>query len=201
MLAWGSAAILCLAFLCQGAFLRKKIRALETRRAQADISLAEAAQTLQAHQAHSARQAEETQSLRDALAAKEAALAEAAASLDMQKDLFAKQAEQIHFLQKTLQEKDAVLAKLTAPRPKLYLPDEAEPQPEDLLVYYNENTGIYHADRSCAPYQAVEMSLSQVPTQGRPCKKCAEWVLSLSAIPDGPSEEEDQLSLFDGSDP
>lgn len=201
MLAWGIAAILCLTFLCQGAFLRKKIRALEARRAQADISLAEAAQTLESHQASAARQAKENQLLRDSLAAKEAALAEAAAALDMQKDLFAKQAEQTQLLQKTLQEKDAALAELTAPRPRLYLPDEAEPQPEDPLVYYNENTGIYHADRSCAPYQAVEMSLLQVPTQARPCKKCAERVLSLSVTPDGPSEEEDQLSLFDGSDP
>lgn len=167
MLAWGIAIGLCLALACQGAFLRKKIRTLETRCAQQDNSLEEAARTLEA-----------------------------------QKALTAQCQTAIDTLQSTLAEKEAALEKLSAPpKPRLYLPDADALEPEEITVYYNENTGIYHADRFCAPYQAIETPLSQVPPQARPCKKCAEGVLPSSLLPDDlPQEEENQLSLFESSE-
>lgn len=167
MLAWGIAMALCLALVCQGGFLRKKIRALETRCAQQDISLEEVAR-----------------------------------ALESQKALTTQCQVSIDKLQGTLAEKEAALEKLSAPpRPKLYLPDADVLEPEERIVYYNENTGIYHADRFCAPYQAIETPLSQVPALARPCKKCAEGVLPSSLLPnDHPQEEENQLSLFEPSE-
>lgn len=84
-----------------------------------------------------------------------------------------------------------------APQQKLYLPDLPEPE-ADPLVYFNENTGIYHADRACAPYQAVPVSLAEVIGHARPCKKCAEGRFPSPAPLESPEEpEEDQLSLFE----
>lgn len=164
MLAWGFAAVLCLALVCQGVLLRRKIRAFEAQQARLDQTLAESAQ-----------------------------------ALDAQKTLTAQQQEANQALLASLAEKEAALAELT-PKPKLYLPDEEESHPEEPqepIVYYNENTGIYHADRFCAPYQAIETLLSQVPPRARPCKKCAEGVLPPALLPaDPPQEEENQLSLF-----
>lgn len=167
MLAWGIAMGLCLALVCQGAILRKKIRALEIHCAQQDSALEEAAQ-----------------------------------NLDAQKALTTQCQASIDTLQSTLAEKEAALEKLSAPpKPKLYLPDTDALEPEEITVYYNENTGIYHADRFCAPYQAIDTPLSQVPPQARPCKKCAEGVLPSSLLPDDfPQEEESQLSLFEPSE-
>lgn len=167
MLAWGIVIGLCLALLCQGAFLRKKIRTLEARCAQQDHALEEAAQTL-----------------------------------DAQKALTTQCQAAIDALQDSLAEKEAALEKLSAPpKPKLCLPDADRTEPEERIVYYNENTHIYHADRFCAPYQAIETPLSQVPPQARPCKKCADGVLSPSPLPtDHPQEEDNQLSLFEPSE-
>lgn len=194
MLAWGIAAVLCLALVCQGAFLRQKIRALDARQAQTDASLSETTQALHAQKALTIRQTAEMQALQKSLE-------ETATALDAQKALTVRQAEENQALLASLAEKEAALAELTAPpKPKLYLPDEEEPQPEapqEPIVYYNENTGIYHADRSCAPYQAIETPLSQLPPQARPCKKCAEGVLPLSPPPENQPEAENQLSLFD----
>lgn len=175
MLAWGIVAALCLAFLFREFFLRRKIRALQSDCAHLTVSLEKAAQALDEQTSLAAGRLEDKLTLTAALAEKEAALAE----------------------------KDAALAALTAPaKPKLYLPDkdaaESEQQP---LVYYNENTGIYHADRACAPYGAIELPLAQVPSQARPCKKCAEGMLPVPPLPpDQPDEEESQLSLFDGAE-
>lgn len=84
-----------------------------------------------------------------------------------------------------------------APQQKLYLPDLPEPE-ADPLVYFNENTGIYHADRACAPYQAVPVSLAEVIDHARPCKKCAEGRFPAPAPRESPVEQEaDQLSLFE----
>lgn len=167
MLAWGIAMGLCLVLVCQGIFLRKKIRTLQARCARQDSSLEEATR-----------------------------------ALDAQQTLTAQYQTSIDTLQNALAEKEAALEKLSAPpKPKLYLPDADAPEPEEITVYYNENTGIYHADRSCAPYQAIETPLSQVPAQARPCKKCAEGVLPPSLLPnDHPLEEENQLSLFELSE-
>lgn len=163
MLAWGIAIGLCLALVCQGIFLRKKIRALETLCAQQDTSLKETSQ-----------------------------------NLETQKALTAQCQTTVGELQTALAEKEAALEKLSAPpKPRLYLPDADIPDPEEITVYYNENTGIYHADRFCAPYQAIETPLSQVPPQARPCKKCAEGVLPAPVPPDDQPQEENQLSLFD----
>lgn len=174
MLAWGIVIGLCLAFLCLGALLRQKIRALQASCARLETSLAEATQDLDSEKAHSAQQLAHNQALTAALAEAEAALSE----------------------------KTAALAALTTPDPpKLYLPENDAQGPEtsaDTTVYYNENTGIYHADRACAPYQAVELPLSQVPSTARPCKKCAESILPAPTAPEAPPpESENQLSLFD----
>lgn len=183
MLAWGIVAIVCLALVCQGVFLRQKIRALEARLVQTDASLSETTQAL----------AEEKQTLQKSLE-------ESTTALGAQKALSARQAEEIQALLASLAEKEATLAALSAAKPKLYLPDEEELQPEqpqEPIVYYNENTGIYHADRFCAPYQAIETPLSQVLPQARPCKKCAVGVLPSASVPAfQPQEEENQLSLF-----
>lgn len=167
MLAWGIVIGLCLAIVCQGALLRKKIRALETRCAQLDGSLEETAHALEEQKA----QTDQCQSAIDTL-------------------------------QGALAEKEAALEQLSAPpKPKLYLPDTDALASDEITVYYNENTGIYHADRFCAPYQAIETPLSQVPPQARPCKKCAEGVLPPARLPDDhPQEEENQLSLFELSE-
>lgn len=170
MLAWGIAVVLCLALVCQGAFLRQKIHALDTCQTRLSQALEETAQTLEAQKALAAQQAETAQALRLSLA-----------------------------------EKEAMLTELSAPKPRLYLPDEEEPQmdtPREQIVYYNENTGIYHADRFCAPYQAIETPLSQIPSHARPCKKCAEWMFSPPPPASQPlPEAESQLSLFDSPAP
>lgn len=193
MLAWGIAATVYLALVCQGAFLRQKIRTLKARQAQTDVSLAETTQSLTTQKALTARQAEENQLLQKSLE-------ETATALAVQKTLTARQAEENQALLASLAEKESALAELSALKPKLYLPTEEDPQPEapqEPIVYYNENTGIYHADRFCAPYQAIETPISQIPPRARPCKKCAEGVLPTVSIPASqPREEENQLSLF-----
>ena len=162
MLTWGIAIGLCLALVCQGIFLREKIRVLEASCARQDSALEEAAQNLEAQKALTAQCQTTIEELRAALA-----------------------------------EKEAALEKLSAPpKPRLCLPDTDIPDPEEIIVYYNENTGIYHADRFCAPYQAIETPLSQVPPQARPCKKCVEGVLPAPVPPDDHPQEENQLSLF-----
>lgn len=166
MLAWGIAVVLCLALVCQSAFLRQKIHTMDTQQALLRQSLEETARALEA-----------------------------------QKVLTAQQAEAAQALCVSLTEKEAMIAELSAPKPKLYLPEEEEPQtdiPREQIVYYNENTGIYHADRFCAPYQAIETPLSQIPPHARPCKKCAEWMCSPPPPANQPlPEAESQLSLFD----
>lgn len=85
------------------------------------------------------------------------------------------------------------------PKPKLYLPDPEEPSQEAVcMVYFNENTGIYHADRACAPYQAVAIPLADIGETARPCKKCAEGRLPSPAAQEAPAQEDedDQMCLF-----
>lgn len=124
--------------------------------------------------------------------------------LASRQSLCALQEETIASLSARLSEQETQLQALAAqPRQKLYLPED---DPIDLweepMVYFNENTGIYHADRACAPYQAVPMALGQLPEQARPCKKCAEGQLPTpppaEPAPEGASEE--QISLFDEAD-
>lgn len=119
----------------------------------------------------------------EALTALKKALAEKDATLAEKEELLA--------------EKEAALAQYAAlPRPKLYLPDPEAPY-GSYTVFYNENTGIYHADRACAPYQAVPTHLYEVMDHARPCKKCAEGLLPFPTPPQPqPQDEEDQLSLF-----
>lgn len=190
MLAWGIAMGLCLAFLCRGAFLWKKIRALEARCAQLDGSLEETAHALEEQNALTTQHRNTIVSLQQ--------------SLDEKDAVAAQQQDAIAVLQKALDEKNEALTTLAPPpKPRLYLPDDEEPATEDPLdtvIYYNENTGIYHADRHCAPYQAIEMPLCQVPPQARPCKKCAEGILPHSLLPDDHPQEENQLSLFELSE-
>lgn len=107
---------------------------------------------------------------------------------------------QIQDLQETLAEKEQQIAQLTAPpKPILRIPDPEELPQEDTdgeMVYFNEHTGIYHADRACAPYQAIPLPLAEVKDNARPCKKCAEG--RLPAPEQTPLEPgESQLSLFD----
>ena len=191
MLAWGIVIGLCLVFLFQGALLRKKIRALQGRCAQLDHCLTETTHSLKKQEALVTQRQNTIVSLQQSLDEKDAAATQ--------------QQDAIAALQKALDEKDeALTALMSPPKPKLYLPDDEEPaaeDPLDTLVYYNENTGIYHADRHCAPYQAIEMPLCQVPPQARPCKKCAEGVLPSSPLSDDhPQEEENQLCLFELSE-
>lgn len=140
--------------------------------------------------------------LEDRCAQLDGSLEETAHALESQRARADQYQSAIDALQCTLAEKEAALEQLSAPpKPKLYLPDADALEPEEITVYYNENTGIYHADRFCAPYQAIETPLSQVPPHARPCKKCAEGVLPSSLLPDDqPQEEENQLSLFEHSE-
>lgn len=134
----------------------------------------------------------------------EAQLEAKAQELASRQSLCALQEETIASLSARLSEKEAQLQELAAqPRQKLYLPEEAPADPrEEPMVYFNENTGIYHADRACAPYQAVPMALGQLPEQARPCKKCAEGQFPAPppAEPTPESASEEQISLFDGDD-
>lgn len=131
------------------------------------------------------------------------------ALLSAQKTLCAQADATVEALITQLAQKEAAMEDLTAqltqtqaqlealtPRPKLYLPDEEPPQAPP--VYYNENTGIYHTDRACAPYQAILLTPEQLPPHARPCKKCAEGHL-FPAPPEASREEdpESQLCLFD----
>lgn len=108
---------------------------------------------------------------------------------------------QIQDLQETLAEKEQQIATLTAPpAPKLCIPDPETLPAEDTecIVYFNEHTGIYHADRACAPYQAIPLPLAEVKDNARPCKKCAEGRLPAPTQEQTPPEPgESQLSLFD----
>lgn len=97
-----------------------------------------------------------------------------------------------------LAQTQAQLEALTPPQ-KLYLPNDDPPEPPPVPpVYYNENTGIYHMDRACAPYQAIPLTPEQLPPHARPCKKCTEGHL-FPTPPETTQEEnpESQLSLFD----
>lgn len=131
------------------------------------------------------------------------------ALLSAQKTLCAQADATVEALVAQLAQKEAAMEDLTAqltqtqaqlealtPRPKLYLPDEEPAQVPP--VYYNENTGIYHTDRACAPYQAIPLTPEQLPPHARPCKKCAEGHL-FPAPPEASREEdpESQLCLFD----
>lgn len=140
---------------------------------------------------HSARQTQKTlEGQTEALTALKNALAEKDGILAEKEALLAEK-------ETALAEKEAALAQYAAlPRPKLYLPDPEAPY-GSYTVFYNENTGIYHADRACAPYQAVPTHLYQVMDHARPCKKCAEGLLPFPTPPQPqPQAEEDQLSLF-----
>lgn len=44
----------------------------------------------------------------------------------------------------------------------------------DYTVYYNPRGQVYHLDRICSPYFAIEMHLFKAIPLGRPCKKCAK---------------------------
>lgn len=112
------------------------------------------------------------------------------------------QVREISRLEAALAEAEAKCA-LCAPeeKPGLYLPDlEAEPLPGSQTVFFNENTGIFHADRACAPYQAIPLRLDQLAEGARPCKKCAEGLFPFPVPQESPApqEGEDQISLFDG---
>lgn len=115
---------------------------------------------------------------------------------------YAQLEQQMQSLKQTLSEKESEIAALTAPpKPKLCIPQLEEIPPESdtpCMVYFNENTGIYHIDRACAPYQAIPMPLQDVIDHARPCKKCAEGRIP-SPTPDQTPEEgtENQLCLFD----
>lgn len=109
------------------------------------------------------------------------------------------QTREISRLKDALNEAEAKCA-LCAPTetPGLYLPDPgAEAFPGSYTVFFNENTGIYHADRACAPYQAIPLPLEQVVDRARPCKKCAEGLFPAPPEPPAPEEGADQISLFD----
>lgn len=131
------------------------------------------------------------------------------ALLSAQKALCAQKEAALEALTTQLAQKEATMESLTAqlaqtqaqlealtPRPKLYLPDDEPAQAPP--VYYNENTGIYHTDRACAPYQAILLAPEQLPPHARPCKKCAEGH-PFPAPPEATQEEdsESQLCLFD----
>lgn len=175
MWTWGIVAVLCCALGGQFVLFRRSKRALTARCA---------------HQ--------------------EAALADLAAQLKVQEDRCTRLAEDRQALTAALEGKTAEIARLSAPpRQKLYLPDSEEPPQEPprkafgrYTVYFNENTGIYHADRACAPYQAIEAHLYKVMDHARPCKKCAEGLFPFPEIPEPPREDppSDQMSLFDSGD-
>lgn len=108
---------------------------------------------------------------------------------------------QIQQLTQQLTQKDTEIARLSAlSTQKLCLPlDEESPDREEAIaVYLNPRTGIYHADRFCAPRSAVETYREQLPENACPCKKCGKNVWS-KPLPIQPCESEDtagQLSLF-----
>lgn len=125
----------------------------------------------------------------------------ASQALTRQEALANRQDQSLQTLTEQLAEKEDLIARLRSEVSPTLSPtasEDSSPQAEVFTVYFNENTGIYHMDRACAPYQAISIPLADLEETARPCKKCAEGRLPSPTALEAPTQEDedDQMCLF-----